>query len=73
VPAARETFDVRENIFPHTQIGRAGAAKRLPFAAKEQKFVTGRVTNFVVLTRGDSAARVRRLTAAAAAKRPQEQ
>jgi hypothetical protein len=47
----------RENIFPNSQIGRTDAAKRLRFAAKERKFVTGRVTNFVVLTGGVRGAR----------------
>jgi hypothetical protein len=42
----------RGKYFTGSQIRVARAANRLRFAAKERKFVTVRVTNFVVLTPG---------------------
>jgi hypothetical protein len=51
-----------ENKFSGSQIRRARAAKRLRFAAKEQKFVTAGVTNFVVLTPGMRAVEMSRLS-----------
>jgi hypothetical protein len=57
-----EIYTGTENIFTGSQIRRARAANRLRFAAKEQKFVTVRVTNIVSLTLGARAVEKWRLS-----------
>jgi hypothetical protein len=57
-----EIFVRAENKFPGSQIRLPRAANRLAFAAKEQKFVTVSVTNFVFLTLGVRAVEKRRLS-----------
>jgi hypothetical protein len=54
-----EIYTCAKNIFPASQIGLPHAANRLRFAAKEQKFVTVRVTNIVVLPLEVSGVRIR--------------